>query len=42
MLFTVVQEKTIREMHKESTEITIGERTIQVFGFEEDFGKFVK
>lgn len=42
MLFKVVQEKIIREMHKKSMDITIMEQTIQVFGFEDDLGMFVK
>lgn len=36
MLFNLALEKTIREMQKESTGITIGERKIQVLGFVDD------
>ena len=36
MLFNLALEKTIREIQKEPTGITIGERKIQVLGFADD------
>lgn len=36
MLFNLALEKTIREMQKESTSITIGKWKIQVPGFSDD------
>jgi len=36
IVFNLALEKTIREMQKEPTGITMGERTIQVIGFADD------